>query len=342
MTNLIKNGKKNLKNKSIKKLMKNLIATLIPIFLLTEIINAKVIIKAYKWKPGKKEYYLTLKIPENLYLYYKRQERSYDYGQYVNDPSDDEIIKYITSHFISTGRKEKMNFWEIVNLVVSFVQSLPYQYDSEIGYNEYPKYPIETLVDGCGDCEDTSILMASLLIPLGISPVLFDLPNHIAVGIPVTEKFINNAPYKIFIKPYQNKRYTYIETTGFGWKIGEIPDKYKSQSINIIPLYKTLRVSTKFVKFDKGFAIFSMKVSNPTSRRISNIKIEGSIIEKNTGKVISHILAGKITLKGKRYKKFNIKLRYFNKPGKYIARVFLVHKGIVIGEYREVFTVSKN
>ena len=75
-----------------------------------------------------------------------------------------------------------------VNFVISFVQSLPYIVDdvTTVG-NEYPRYPIETLFDRRGDCEDTSILVAALLegfrIRLCLTRARED--DHCAVGVDI-------------------------------------------------------------------------------------------------------------------------------------------------------------
>jgi len=45
---------------------------------------------------------------------------------------------------------------------LAFVQkSVSYQLDP--AGSEYPRYPVETLVDGVGDCEDSAILYASIV-----------------------------------------------------------------------------------------------------------------------------------------------------------------------------------
>lgn len=59
------------------------------------------------------------------------------------------------------------NTTDFASFVMAFVQgSITYQEDSKYTdgkYSEYWKYPLETLCDMKGDCEDTSILMAALL-----------------------------------------------------------------------------------------------------------------------------------------------------------------------------------
>ena len=76
------------------------------------------------------------------------------------------------------------NSFDQVSFVLAFVQSLPYTSDSvTTGHDEYPRFPIETLVDDGGDCEDTSILFATLTLIMGYGTVYINPPDHYAVGI---------------------------------------------------------------------------------------------------------------------------------------------------------------
>ena len=69
---------------------------------------------------------------------------------------------------------------EIPYIAMAFVQSLPYVSDSvSSGYDEYPRFPFETLYHGGGDCEDSSILLASILYDMGYGVALIELPGHI-------------------------------------------------------------------------------------------------------------------------------------------------------------------
>ncbi len=68
--------------------------------------------------------------------------------------------------------------------VTGFLQSLPNaSLDTTAAYDDYPKYPLETLIDGGGDSEDASILAANLLDLMGYSTVLLGFPGHMAVGL---------------------------------------------------------------------------------------------------------------------------------------------------------------
>ena len=65
---------------------------------------------------------------------------------------------------------------EEAEFILAFVRSIPYQYDIDgMGVNDYPKYPIEMLWEGAGDCEDAAALYISLMEALGYDTVLIIL-----------------------------------------------------------------------------------------------------------------------------------------------------------------------
>jgi hypothetical protein len=118
-----------------------------------------------------------------------------------------------------------------VNFVISFVQSLPYTVDDvTTAWNEYPRYPIETLFDRGGDCEDTSILVAALLEGLGYDCALLilDEDDHCAVGVDIDAY---GTYYEV-----NGVQYFYLETTGEGWEIGQQPDSFPSTTAYVYPI----------------------------------------------------------------------------------------------------------
>lgn len=87
-------------------------------------------------------------------------------------------------------------------------------YDTE----EYWAYPLETLYNGAGDCEDTSILCAALYSAAGYSTGLFLIPNHAiaAVGISAYETpsvSMSTVGYSVFSYTYGGVNYYGCETT---------------------------------------------------------------------------------------------------------------------------------
>jgi hypothetical protein len=191
------------------------------------IAQSETITKHYRWSYGGWEYTLSLSIPRGLYEYCRSKPRppTRNYSVYVTDPRDDEFLKGVVASFNKYALERGLSESEKINLMIAFVQSLPYTPDNvTTPYDEYPRYPVETLVDGGGDCEDTSILMAALLDAMGYDVILISLPNHMAVGISGRSAFYGSY-YEL-----DNKWYFFLETTGEGWGIGEIPPEFEGMS----------------------------------------------------------------------------------------------------------------
>ncbi|HUS78544.1 MAG TPA: hypothetical protein VM050_07775 [Patescibacteria group bacterium] len=187
--------------------------------------------KDFAWNYGGKTWATSLFIPQQLYDYYSNKTRvpTEDYSVYVTHPIDDEYLFIIANIFESISLGEGYTEIEQAELVISFVQSLPYSFDNvSTGFDDYPRYPIETLVVGGGDCEDSSILTSALMDTMGYDLVLFNLPDHVAVGLAVDTSGI--------YWEYEGTNYFYVETTGEGWQIGQIPEDYEGVSATISPL----------------------------------------------------------------------------------------------------------
>ena len=127
-----------------------------------------------------------------------------------------------------------------MNFAASFVQNFKYEEDTD---GEYPNYPVETLFDKKGDCEDTAILTAALLQSMGYDTVLIRFlsategeAGHMAVGVAVAGV---SGGYSY---PYDGKNYYYLETTATSWELGDMPpdilSKYKGKSDAIYELVR--------------------------------------------------------------------------------------------------------
>jgi transglutaminase-like putative cysteine protease len=187
----------------------------------------------YKWKYGLDEWTWSLQIPQAIYDYYKAIPRSptANYSVYVTHPLDDEYITKVVNKLQQNVKEAGYDEFETVSFVAAFVQSLEYTSDLVTeGFDEYPRYPIETLVDKGGDCEDTAILTASLIRAMGYGVVLITFSDHVAVGV-AGEDSLPGTYWE-----YGGKKYFYLETTGNGWGIGEVPDQYKNAKAKVYPM----------------------------------------------------------------------------------------------------------
>lgn len=232
---MVKMGRLSLKQKPIKLLI---------ILTLAIIISAPIVLphqaaaqtngtyeKSFAWNYNGKYWTWNLSIPQNLYDSYKAVPVS---SRTANGPAgygfltttDDYYIKILAQKLNETATQQRYNTFDKVSFVLAFVQSLPYTSDSvTTGNDEYPRFPLETLVDDGGDCEDTSILFATLTLIMGYGTVYINPTDHYAVGI-----LGNTLRGTYWTHPENsNNTYYYCETTGNNFKIGQLPDEFQGK-----------------------------------------------------------------------------------------------------------------
>lgn len=163
-----------------------------------------------------------------------------DYSEYVTNPKDDEWIKALTEKLGEAAQEEGWGNFKKVNYLLEFVQSMEYTEDKvTTGYDQYPRYPIETLVNQGGDCEDTSILFASIR-EMGYEVVSLKMEDdkHMAVGVSISQNLVDSwdRPYPLTYYQKEESIYAYCETTGVGWKLGQMPDDLSGKA-KIIDIY---------------------------------------------------------------------------------------------------------
>ncbi len=187
------------------------------------------ITRRYDWTYLGSKWTLNVDIPEDLCRYYCQKSRVvnrlHDYSAYVTHWLDDALIGNLGDKIKEAAEKQGLGKWETVNLAASFVQSLPYtSARATTSHADYPRYPVETLLDNGGDCEDTSILLAAILKKMGYDVVLIVVligpPPHMAVGVR-GEEGVNGTYWE-----HEGKNYLYLETTVNGQKLGESPPAY--------------------------------------------------------------------------------------------------------------------
>jgi len=191
------------------------------------------------------EHNLTLHIPLKEYLRYKQKQRPswLNYHQYhpyfffaeyagmARDPGDDAIVGEVVSYLDDLAAGRELNGKQRVELALAFVQSMTYSDDNvTTSSDEYPRYPVETLFEKEGDCEDTSILLAAVLTDMGydVALLLFEELDHIGLGINYPLEYGNSWLL-------DGKRYWYLDTSGTrsaGWA----PEPYNETSAYIYPV----------------------------------------------------------------------------------------------------------
>ena len=141
-----------------------------------------------------------LSIPASLYQEYRSRLRGpwveRDYDEYVLDPLDDDLLRSLANSIASTSGSD---YSSVAESALAFVQAT-ITYTLDPGPFEYPRYPVETLVDLVGDCEDTAILYASLVRTLGKGALIVAVDtdkdgtaDHMVTFVPVDQAYANAA-----------------------------------------------------------------------------------------------------------------------------------------------------
>jgi len=224
----------------------------------------------------------TLHLPsmEWFYEYYKEVSRFdiNDYAAYVFNPYDDAYISFVAHQLLamSLGKSDVAR----ITFIASFVQGIPYMNDDPDNTSyEYPRYPIETLKEDRGDCEDKAILGAALLSSLGYNVSLLRLPEHMAVGVNLDTIA---GPYKYYID-----RYYYLELTAVNSPLGRIPPEYQDITnatvypISSRPLLVHYWLNATHYTISTGLDYIKLKmlVKNLGSTAASSFEIQGAFYD---------------------------------------------------------------
>jgi len=186
------------------------------------------ITRRFSWEYGGIDWEWEAQISKQLYQILRNKPRPRagehaNYSVYVTQNLDDGFFQKLASAFSAEGGKLGYTDYQMVELATFFVRNIPYSYDIDTtGSEEYPRYPIETLVDGSGDCEDHAILLAELLSSMNYDAVLLLYSGeHMALGVADTGNMYGSY-YE-----HNGKKYYYVETTPSGREIGDIPEEFK-------------------------------------------------------------------------------------------------------------------
>lgn len=152
-----------------------------------------------------------------------------DYSKYVtaNETTIVEIAYYLLQQSDAMNYSDYQKIW----LALSFVQATTYETDLDsTGVEEYARYPIETLVDGVGDCEDTAALFCAIARAMGYPSVMLYIyavfglgSNH--MGTAVAGAAMPAGSCSIVDNGIT---YYYCETTSSSYSPGELPDVLQS------------------------------------------------------------------------------------------------------------------
>ena len=232
-------------------------------------LHAGEISRTYTWVYDKKIYRIDHAYTQPTYDYYKNLRRTYsNFLTYLDESSYFPVIESFSEEFEQLAAKNHFSDWQTVECIVSFIQSFQYVSD---GTYEYPKFPVETLVEQGGDCEDTAILLEAILRQMGFDCVLISPEKHMGVGIALEDEIAASS------FPKNNQNYYYIETTSMGWCIGDYPDHLSADAIIYDPgqLANARELSADRYSFTDTYAAKDLTEPNPiTTTNTSNTSYE--------------------------------------------------------------------
>ena len=271
------------------------------------------ILKIYDWFYNRKNYYLSICYQnETVGNAMENRSRRKDYWNFVDDPYSNNSVSIVKEQLSNISDQEGFSKYEQVEFAIAFVQSLPYTFDNvSTPYDEYPRFPSETIQADGGDCEDTSILMAAILKKMGYDVVLLELPRHVATGVSCNPSDFN---YTITSYPYNGQNYCYLETTGEGFGIGELPSDFSSATnVTVIPLRDpqpdiylgwgqdhVFRYDYSYNSYDTYVNVTGIRVDNFGTLPAKNVEINVALESTEEGKIWDQytISAGDIPVRG--------------------------------------------
>jgi len=210
------------------------------------------------------QYRLNVVVSESLQEYYAAKSHTLfneiDFAKFVTP--------YALQPIADSLREIYTDSEDFANGALMIVHQITYQQTAP------PKYPVETMVAGQGDCDLFSFIVASVVKGGGLDAVLlyYEQEAHMNVGInlPTAPR---DARGEVFYVTSGNTRYYVAECTGGnwenGWRVGECPEDLKHADTQVITLenceqtaigqvsagYRTLTTSVLTLEISTAFAL---------------------------------------------------------------------------------------
>jgi len=174
----------------------------------------------YNWNYRGSPYSLSMTVYGSVDDYYKTRPKGVVIGReentltkYIALSKGDDSIRELASKLNALAEANGLDENQKLDLVASFVQTIPYDYEEATTDPTEPRYAYEVLFDNKGICSEKSFLMYDILREMGYGAVLFayTAENHMNVGVQVDRGYSN-----------YDSGYAVMETTNV-IKIGIIP-----------------------------------------------------------------------------------------------------------------------
>lgn len=171
----------------------------------------------HQWIFDNEEWNLNITIPMDEYMEAQAFTRwtfsPQSYSIFVTplQSSVVQIAEYIMSVSASRNYMPTMQIW----FAMEFVKAFPYALDDVThGTADYANFPVETLFEGRGDCEDHAALFVSIVRAMGFDAIQIYMTNGTAGHMSAGVAGIDVPPMLSSYVLYQGEQYWYCETTG--------------------------------------------------------------------------------------------------------------------------------
>jgi hypothetical protein len=180
---------------------------------------------------GSTHYRLNVAISDSLYQYYVDKDHKLitenDFGKFVTP--------YTFKPVSDCLRQLYDDDEAFVNGVLMIVHQITYE------ETRPPRYPVETIAVGDGDCDLFSYVAASIIKAGGLDVVLlyYASESHMNVGVNLSQDPVETRSGVQYVM-HDGKKYYVAECTGEdwqnGWRVGECPDNLKQASLQVVTL----------------------------------------------------------------------------------------------------------
>jgi hypothetical protein len=224
---------------------------------------------------GRVTYELNVVVPETLKEYYAEKTHRL--------VSSSDFPNFVTPYALKPIADK---LWEIyydeeafTNGVLMMVHQITYVETAPV------KYPVETMVDGQGDCDLFSFIAASVMKAGGLDVVLlyYEEQGHMNIGVHLSSA-PEDARDSVYYVTHDGTRYYVAECTGGnwkdGWRVGECPIDLKQVSAEVVTLENAEelapgQVSASFTSLEPS--ALSLEVSPSISIQNSAITVRGQL-----------------------------------------------------------------
>lgn len=224
-------------------------------------------------------YDLKIVFPENLFEYYADKSHSIT--------STNEFSGFVTPYVFEPVANR---VWEINNNDEDFANSV-LMIVHQMNYEETTpvKYPVETMIDGKGDCDLFSIIAASIMKAGGLDVILlyYEEQTHMNIGVALSSS-PQDARDSAYHVSYDNSQYYIAECTGEnwidGWRVGECPPELKDVNAEVISLENSEQVapgqtSASFASLEAS--ILSLDITPVVSFQNTDLNLRGQLSPSN-------------------------------------------------------------